>query len=72
MAGWPFWSTMRMGAAALFAWGMLARLSPDSALTKNAMANTAASQKVVRTTFDLFMIFTPSPPRQRFRILFTL
>jgi hypothetical protein len=56
-AGWPFWSTMRMGAgAALFACGMLARLSPDSALTKNAMANIVASQKVVRTKFDLFMI----------------
>jgi hypothetical protein len=56
-AGWPFWSTMRMGAgAALFAWGMLARLSPDSALTKNAMANIVASQKVARTAFDLFMI----------------
>jgi hypothetical protein len=57
-AGWPFWSTMLMGAgAALFAWRMLARLSPDSALTKNAMANIVASQKVTRTAaFDLFMI----------------
>ncbi len=56
-AGWPFWSTMRMGAgAALLAWGTLARLSPDSALTKNAMANIVASQKVARTAFDLFMI----------------
>jgi hypothetical protein len=57
-AGWPFWSTMRMGAgAALFAWGMLVCLSPDSALTKNAMANIAASQKIPRTAaFDLFMI----------------
>jgi hypothetical protein len=48
---------MRRGAgAALLAWGMLARLSPDSALTKNAMANIVASQKVARSTFDLFMI----------------
>jgi hypothetical protein len=42
--------------AALFAWGTLARLSPDSARTKNAMANIVASQKVTRTAFDLFMI----------------
>jgi hypothetical protein len=56
-AGWPFWSTMRMGAgAALLAWGMLVCLSPDSARTKNAMANIVASQKVARTAFDLFMI----------------
>jgi len=48
---------MRMGAgAALLAWGTLARLSPDSARTKNAMANIVASQKVTRTAFDLFMI----------------
>jgi hypothetical protein len=55
-AGWPFWSTIRMGGAALFAWAMLGRLSPDSALTKNAMANIVASQKVTLTAFDLFMI----------------
>jgi hypothetical protein len=35
---------------------MLARLSPDSARTKNAMANIVASQKVTRTAFDFFMI----------------
>jgi hypothetical protein len=57
-AGWPFWSTMRMGAgAALFAWGMLVRLSPDSARTKNTIANIVASQKIDRNAaFDLFMI----------------
>jgi hypothetical protein len=45
-----------VAGAALFAWGMLVRLSPDSALTKNAMVNIVASPKVTRTAFDLFMI----------------
>jgi hypothetical protein len=57
-AGWPFWSTIRMNpCGALFVRGILARLSPDSARTKNTIANIVASQKVSRTTaFNRFMI----------------
>jgi hypothetical protein len=55
-AGWPFWSKMRMGGA-LFVWGVLMRLSLDSARTKNTIANIITSQKVSRTTaFNRFMI----------------
>jgi len=47
---------MRMGGA-LFVRGILARLSPDSARTKNTIANIIASQNVSRTTaFNRFMI----------------
>jgi hypothetical protein len=59
-AGWPFSSTIRMGGA-LFAWGVLVRLSPDSARTKNTMANIVASQKIDRNAFDLFILDTPFP-----------
>jgi hypothetical protein len=47
-----------MGGA-LFVWGVLVRLSPDSARTKNTMAKMAASQKTGRNAFDLFMLVTP-------------
>jgi hypothetical protein len=40
-------------------WGVLVRLSPDSARTKNTMANMAATQKIGRTAFDLFILVTP-------------
>jgi hypothetical protein len=35
------------------------RLSPDSARTKNTMANMVASQKIDRIAFDFFIFFTP-------------
>jgi hypothetical protein len=44
-----------MGGA-LFVLGMLVRLSPDSARTKNTMANIIPSQKIARTAFDLFIV----------------
>src|SRR6266436_6275859 len=44
---------MRIGGA-LFVSGMLMRLSPDSARTKNTMANIIPSQKIPRT--DLFIV----------------
>ena len=44
-----------MGGA-LFVLGMLVRLSPDSARTKNTMANMVASQKIGRATFNLFIV----------------
>jgi len=47
-----------MGGA-LFVSGILERLSPDSARTKNTMANMVASQKTGRTAFDLFILVTP-------------
>jgi len=46
---------MRIGGA-LFVRGLLVRLSPDSALTKNTMANIIPSQKIGRTAFDLFIL----------------
>jgi hypothetical protein len=59
-AGWPLWSTIRIGApGAVFVWRILMRLSPDSARTKNTMANIIPSQKISRTAFDLFIFFTP-------------
>jgi hypothetical protein len=49
-----------MGArGALIVWGALVRLSPDSARTKNTMANVVTSQKIPRTAFDLFILVTP-------------
>src|SRR5438128_10678886 len=54
-AGWPFWSTIRMGGAP-FVSGILVRLSPDSARTKNTMANIIASQKIGRAAFNLFIV----------------
>jgi hypothetical protein len=41
---------------ALLIWGILVRLSPDSAFVKNTMASVIASQKIPRTAFDLFML----------------
>jgi hypothetical protein len=56
-AGWPFSSKIVIGAAASsLCAGVLARLSPDSARTKNTTANMVASQKNVRTAFDLFIV----------------
>src|SRR5947209_19371425 len=34
----------------------LVRLSPDSARTKNTIANIIPSQKIARTAFDLFIV----------------
>jgi hypothetical protein len=48
---------MRIGGAGmLFVWGVLVRLSPDSACTKNAITKTIASQKIPRTAFNLFIV----------------
>src|SRR5438876_11031439 len=48
---------MLIGAdGAVTVWGALVRLSPDSARTKNTMANMVASQKTGRTAFDLFIL----------------
>jgi hypothetical protein len=45
-----------MGGA-LFVLGILVRLSPASARTKNTMANIIPSQKIARVAaFDLFMV----------------
>jgi hypothetical protein len=45
-----------MGGA-LFVWGVIVRMSPDSACTKNTMANIVASQKIDPTdALDLFII----------------
>src|SRR5207237_8485269 len=61
-----------MGASgALFVSGILMRLSPDSARTKNTMANIIPSQKIARTAFDLFMLVIPSSARQRSAFSFT-
>ena len=45
---------MRKGALLVFA--IFARLSPDSARTKNTIAKMAASQKIARTALDLFIL----------------
>jgi hypothetical protein len=48
---------MRMGAAACcFCSGMLARLSPDSARTKNPVARKTAVHKINLAAFDIFML----------------
>src|SRR6266516_59669 len=48
---------MLIGAdGAVSVWGALVRLSPDSARTKNTMANMVASQNSGRTAFDLFIL----------------
>src|SRR5207248_9424655 len=39
--------------------GVIVRLSPDSARTKNTMANIVASKNISRTAFDLFILVTP-------------
>ena len=45
-----------MGGA-LFVCGVIVRMSPDSACTKNTMANIVASQKIDRTAaLDLFIL----------------
>jgi hypothetical protein len=54
-AGWPFSSTIRMGGAALLVFGILVRLSPDSARTKNPTAKMTAIPKTNRAAFDIFM-----------------
>src|SRR5947207_15196086 len=38
--------------------GVIVRLSPDSARTKNTMANIVASKNISRTAFDLFILVT--------------
>ncbi|PYK49984.1 MAG: hypothetical protein DME51_07100 [Verrucomicrobia bacterium] len=49
-----------MGArGALIVWDAIVRLSPDSARTKNTMANIVASKNISRTAFDLFILVTP-------------
>jgi hypothetical protein len=48
-----------VGAAVSFCARVLGRLSPDSARTKNMMANVVASQKISRNAFDLFILVTP-------------
>src|SRR5438045_234649 len=46
-----------MGAiGAVIVWGLLVRLSLDSARTKNTTANIVASQKISRTAFNLFIV----------------
>ena len=53
----------------LFVARILVRLSPDSARTKNTMANIIASQKIGRAAFDLFtLLFLLCAPA--FRIFF--
>jgi hypothetical protein len=47
------------GAALCFCGGIPVRVSPDSARTKNTMANVVASQKMDRNAFDLFILDTP-------------
>src|SRR6266581_2353884 len=46
-------------AARAFCGDILVRLSPDSARTKNTIANMVASQKIGLTAFDLVIFFTP-------------
>src|SRR6266487_827760 len=46
---------MRMGGAPFLS-GILVRLSPDSARTKNAITKIIASQKIPRTAFNLFIL----------------
>src|SRR5580765_8721850 len=59
---------MRIGGAPFLS-GMLVRLSPDSARTKNTRANIIPSQKVARTAFDLFILFYSFSARQRSRLV---
>ena len=46
---------MRMGGA-LALLGVVVRLSPDSARTKNPVATRTATQKINLATFDIFML----------------
>src|SRR5205823_8730475 len=46
---------MRIGGAPFLS-GILVRLSPDSARTKNAITKIIASQKIPRTAFNLFIV----------------
>jgi len=58
-------------AASSFCGLVLVRLSPDSAFTKNAIANVIASQKIPRNAFDLFIfLFCFCTPA--FRIVFLI
>jgi hypothetical protein len=58
-SGWPFSSTMVIGAIESFCGRAVVRLSPDSARTKKTMANVVASQKATRPAFDFFILVTP-------------
>src|SRR5205809_3707213 len=46
---------MRIGGAPFLS-GILVRLSPDSARTKNAITKIIARQKIPRTAFNLFIL----------------
>jgi len=60
---------MLIGAdGAVTVWGALVRLSPDSARTKNTMANMVASQKTGRTAFDLFILDSFSARQRSIRV----
>jgi hypothetical protein len=64
---------MRIGGAdMLFVWGVLVRLSPDSARTQNTMANIIPSQKIARTAFDLFIVLFLVLRASHSRIFFPL
>jgi hypothetical protein len=54
-AGLPFRSRMRMGGAP-FAFAVFARFWPDSARTRHPTAKMAASQKINRGAFDIFIL----------------
>jgi hypothetical protein len=59
-SGWPFSSKIVIGAAASSLCGLvLARLSPDSARTKNTIPKMIAVQKINRAAFNLFIRVTP-------------
>jgi hypothetical protein len=62
---------MRIGGAPFLS-GMLVRLSPDSARTKNTMANIIPSQKTARTAFDLFIVLLLVLHASHSRIFFPL
>jgi hypothetical protein len=48
------------------------RLSPDSARTKNTIANIIPSQKIARTAFDLFIVLLLVLRDSHSRIFFPL
>ena len=55
--GRPFRSRIWMGAAATcFCSGTLARVSPDSALTKTPVATKRATERINLAVFDMFML----------------
>ena len=59
-SGWPFSSKIVIGATAgCFCSGILARLSPDSARTRNVIVKMIASQKMNRpAVLNFFMVLT--------------